>query len=108
MMYQKICFALLLTVSLWMLAFQAIAVERKGNGAQRNHAVPIEGRGGVINRVDIENNVLVINDQKFAFLPHQLVVRKNGQISSLKALRSNQNVHFVSRMHRMVNEIWID
>ena len=46
---RNVWFAFVLTVSLGMLAFQAVASERKESGAHRNHAIEVEGRSGVIN-----------------------------------------------------------
>ncbi len=106
-----------LTVSLGILAFQAVASERKEPGAHRNNATEAEGRSGVINRIDIENGQLVIDDLKYSFSPQQLIVRRGGHIASLKALQPNQRVRYSNksrirggvgnRANRVISEIWI-
>lgn len=109
-----------LAVSLGMLAFQVAvaASEPEAPGAHRNKVVETEGRDGVINRIDIENGQLVIDDLKYGFSPQQLIVRKGGHVSSLKALRPNQRVRYSNksrgpggavgnRVNRIISEIWI-
>ena len=106
-----------LAVSLGILAFQATATATKleAPAAHRNGVVGVEGRNGVINRIDVENGQLVIDDLKYGFSPGQLIVRKGGHVSSLKALRPNQRVQFSNKSHvpgrasghRVISEIWI-
>ena len=107
-----------LAVSLGILAFQATAAaatELEAPGAHRDGVVGAEGRNGVINRIDVENGQLVIDDLKYGFSPGQLIVRKGGHVSSLKALRPNQRVRYSNKSHvprpaagnRVISEIWI-
>lgn len=106
-----------LAVSLGMLTFKvtAAADELEAPGAHRNKVVEAEGRSGVINRIDVENGQLVIDDLKYGFSPGQLIVRKGGHVSSLKALRPNQRVRFSNKSrvpgrgagNREISEIWI-
>ncbi|GJL71011.1 MAG: hypothetical protein NMNS01_02100 [Nitrosomonas sp.] len=106
-----------LAVSLGILTFQttAAASELEVPGAHRNRVVETEGRSGVINRIDVENGQLVIDDLKYGFSPGQLIVRKGGHVSSLKALRPNQRVRYSNKSHaprrvagnRVISEIWI-
>ena len=95
---RNVWLAFVLTVSLGMLAFQAVASERKEPGAHRNNnATEVEGRSGVINRIDVENGQLVIDDLKYSFSPQQLIVRRGGHISSLRALQPNQRVRYSNK-----------
>ncbi len=116
---RNVLFAFVLTVSLWMPVFQAVASEQKEPGAHRNNAANIEGRSGVINRIDVENGQLVIDDLKFSFSPQQLTVRKNGHIASIQELRENQRVRYRNKsrvpgsfsgnsVSRVINEIWVE
>ncbi len=112
-------FAFVLAVSLGMLAFQAAAAtsERQEPGAHRNNTTETEDRSGVINRIDVENGQLVIDDLKYSFSPQQLIVRRGGHVPSLKALQPNQRVRYSNKLRvpggagnrasRVVSEIWI-
>lgn len=120
MISRNILFVYVLTISLGVQAFQATASERKEPGAHRNNSSEVEGRSGVINRIDFANGQLVIDDLKFSFFPQQLIVRKNGHVSSIKELRENQRVRYRNKsrasgsassgnsVNRVISEIWIE
>lgn len=109
---------LILAVSLGMAAFQATATasEQKVPDAHWRSVDEAGGRSGVINRIDVENGQLVIDDLKYGFFPQQLIVRKSGHISSLKALRPNQRVRYSNKSrvpgeaagNRIISEIWVE
>lgn len=116
---RNVWFAFVLVASLGMLAFQtaAAASERMDPSAHRNNAAEAEGRSGVINRIDVENGQLVIDDLKYSFSPQHLIVRRGGHVSSLNALQPNQRVQYNNksrvsvgaghRDNRVISEIWI-
>ena len=120
MISRNILITYALTISLGVQTFQATASGREESSVHRSDTTEVEGRSGVINRIDFENGQLVIDDLKFSFFPQQLIVRKNGRVSSIQELRENQRVRYQNKsrvpgsassgnsISRVISEIWVE
>ncbi len=133
---QKMVLTLIMIVSCCLVTYQAIADERGESDAHRNDGYkesdvrenvgqPAENaRVGVLNRIDWDNNLLVIDDMIFSFSPRQLAVYRAGLVSSMRSLRPNQSIRYnnasrhipqrsgnrvsAGRTNRVITNIWIE
>ena len=117
----KIIFTFVLAFSCCLVTFQAIADVRNEANTHRNVAAADENaRVGVLNRIDLDNGLLVIDDLTFGFSPRQLTVYRGGHVSSMRSLHPNQQIRYSGpsnlrysadsnvSANRMISKIWIE
>lgn len=110
-------------LSAWITAFGIfVAASSAGAGDPRRDGGPSEAAPqagicqGYFNTVDPASGTMVIDDRIFTFSPSQLIVRSNGRLSNLNALRPNQEIRYACPLaaanstaeRKTVTEIWVD
>lgn len=84
-----------------LLTFNSLHAERR-----------LDSLTGIINKINMEDNILVINDQAFAALPH-LVVHGNTDSIGLRNLSENIPIRYALSLKEgentkpVITEIWI-
>lgn len=109
--------------NIWIAALGCFAMSGQAGGAElRGAAGQAEATlqagtcQGYFNGADTANGTMVIDDLIYSFSPSRLIVRSNGRLSSLNALRANQEIRYPCPMptgtgravRQAVTEIWVD
>lgn len=98
-------------LGIFLVASPVGADEPRGEGAPQAGICH-----GYFNTVDPASGTMVIDDRIFTFSPSQLIVRSNGRLSNLNALRPNQEIRYTCPLaeanstaeRKTVTEIWVD
>jgi len=115
MTLRKTVFALV--GSLCLLPYQTVTAEPAPTSIQETTAEEAQTESGVINSIAPARSQIVISDIVFGYSAVLLKVHRNGRMSGITSLRTNQEIRYKSGVRkpgaslgtsRTVTEIWID